>query len=132
MTPIHLLEAPGVPVFSLVPRPPPFSFFGLRSASVYYTERKLKNENGGGLGTRLDTRMYSARTRNPRSYLAAKNSLFQMCHKLYSYAQTDTVGIRSCRLLFMQTFHLSFVQPYAVAPFFCDMRMLSCSMIMKF
>ena len=51
----------------LVPRPPPFSFFGLRSiihgggrarktrfsrssAAVYYTEHKPKNE---GLGTRL-------------------------------------------------------------------------------
>ena len=38
---------------SLVPRPRLFSFFGLRSASVYYIERKPKNENRGGLGTRL-------------------------------------------------------------------------------
>ena len=40
-------------LLSLVPRPPSFSFFGLHFASVYYTEHKLKNKNGGGLGTRL-------------------------------------------------------------------------------
>ena len=34
---------PGLPCF----------FFLRSSASVYYTERKPKNENGGGLGTRL-------------------------------------------------------------------------------
>ena len=28
-------------------------FFTCSSASVYYTEHKLKNKNGGGLGTRL-------------------------------------------------------------------------------
>ena len=27
--------------------------FSRSSASAYYTERKLKNKNGGGLGTRL-------------------------------------------------------------------------------
>ena len=29
-------------------------FFSRSSTSVYYTERKPKNENGGGLGTRLN------------------------------------------------------------------------------
>ena len=34
---------------SLVPKPPSFC----SSASVYYTERKLNNKNGGGLGMRI-------------------------------------------------------------------------------
>ena len=46
-------------MISLVPRPPPFSFFGLCSeAEVYYTERKPKNKNGGGLGTTLSDDCY--------------------------------------------------------------------------
>ena len=35
-----------------VPRPSP-GFFLRSSVAVHYTERKPKNENGGGLGTRL-------------------------------------------------------------------------------
>ena len=42
-----------VPLSTLVPRPRLLLFFGLCSASVYYTEHKPKNENRGGLGTRL-------------------------------------------------------------------------------
>ena len=42
---------------SLVPRPPPFLIFGLRfavsSASVYYTERKLKNKKRGRPGNEV-------------------------------------------------------------------------------
>ena len=40
---IHVIVFPGLPSFSH------------SSASVYYTDRKLKNENGVGLGTRLLT-----------------------------------------------------------------------------
>jgi len=31
----------------------PVSFGIIHGSGVYYTERKLKNKNGGGLGTRL-------------------------------------------------------------------------------
>ena len=37
---------------SSFPRPSPF-FAALQSASVYYTERNLKNKNGGRQGLRL-------------------------------------------------------------------------------
>ena len=38
-------------MYSLIPRPSPF--FTAPSTSVYYTERKPRNKNRGGLGTRL-------------------------------------------------------------------------------
>ena len=61
--PIHIyINSPGVCVcvcegvwfvcVASFPGLPRFFFFCHSSTSVYYTERKSKNKNGGGLGTR--------------------------------------------------------------------------------
>ena len=98
---------------SLVPRPPPFLFFGLHSvqytlsASVYYTECKMKNKNRGGLGIRL-TKLYMNKPIFCSSPIASNETaqtlivevLLLLTSKLPECATSQ--GVPSCSVIFSQ------------------------------
>ena len=74
----------------------PSLFFGLSSTSMYYTEHKPKDKNGGALGTRLSQTSTALCSGSPHDYLSSDNKKVIMAPLILSTLLSCWLGHSFC------------------------------------